>query len=255
MPVVPDYLEFHVPPGINPTERRHQSFPVPGCPESLWFRLLWPKIRQRPHELYAATPTFPIFLPANPPKAPANRGIPRQSCPGGGRVVPGPAMGQPGRCAPSYEVGDVGQRGVLNSCHGFLGCPADLFAPDKALAEPGITRTCVKKYDRPTWPLTPRRLEILAYAVLVSPTGSTAWRGRRPRTLRRSWKKIYGRMISRPRKPLEPIGRGQPLLPDRAVCARHSVRGPSKNILFECDNCGEVVFDLMLIQHLVETGP
>ena len=196
----------------------------------------------RPHELYAGH-LFPHFSPKIRP----NPGI--EEYQGKALEAVESFLDRPwdnlGLCT-FYEVGVLVNE-VLNSCHGFLGCPADLFAPDKHWQNQE-SLGLVKKYASDL-ASHPKRLEILAYAACQS-NWFDSLEGEAAQ-LPQIMEKNLNRMISDPAS-LNQLAEGNPCYQiGRFV---QIVSGEPRNILFECDNCGEVVFDLMLIQHLVEMG-
>lgn len=238
--VVPDYLEFHTV-GHNRLEQicNRAMF---RASRGVWSRLFWPKIRggllSYIREIY-----FPIFFEKSA-RTPQIEAAQKAAL---GRVESfmDRQWDDLGLCT-FYELG-VMVNEVLKSCYAYLGCPEDIFAGDKkwqnrvALDLAGKHHTALRAH--------PDALAALVYGACQS-NWIDSLEGDASQ-IPRVMDEDFGRMTSDPASLAGLAGESPYYQIERF---RALVSGGPRNILFECDNCGEVVFDLLLIQHLLEMG-
>lgn len=239
-PVVPDYLEFRTA-GRNRLERLvNQS--LFRLSKNLWFRLFWPQIRDGLLD-YSRKTYFPIFFEksAQTPEIEAAQKVALAAV----EAFLARPWDDLGRAA-FTEVGFLVNE-VLQTCYGRMGAPDDLFADEKRRQNEAALGLAAKHLDELSG--HPNRLEILAYGSCQA-NWIDSLEGEEANILRVMEEDI-GRMLADPGQ-LADLARANFYYQiDRF---RQLVSGRPKHILFEGDNCGELVFDLLLVQYLMDSG-
>lgn len=240
LPFVPDYLEFHVT-GRNSTERLLNQF-LFRLSRNIWFRLFWPKIRDSLMS-YMRTTYFPIFFEKT--SGTSRIEMSQQTALDAIKTFMSRQWDNLGLCTFS-EVGIMVNE-ILKTCYSLLDCPEDLFAAEKQEQN----RACLellRKDEQYPWPHS-NVLDFMVYRSCQS-NWIDSLEGNTARTIRDMEEECRS-MLTDPGR-LDDLGRKNPYY--RIDRFRDLISGKPKRILFECDNCGELVFDMRLIQHLVETG-
>lgn len=237
-PWAPDYLTFG---GIGRNAfERFLNTAVSGLVPGLWHRTLWAKIRTRVMD-YGATSYFPKIL-KDIPKTPEIEALRRTTLEAMDSLLlrDWPEL----RACTFYEAFDC-LAAIMNDARRLAGYEVDAFAPDRArqnaaslAALPAATALVGESDDalgallrlccRCNWiDGMEDGVEAVHDDIIAEISGTAA---------RPSW-------LTRPDGATFQIDRCRSLL-----------SGPPRHILYELDNCGEAVFDLLLVEALLERG-
>ena len=240
LPVIPDYFELRLA-GRNTVERFLNQLCYRFF-ENLWFGLFWTRISGIVMD-YTRNNYFPMFFQQSE-QTPQIEASQKEAL---GILTDFLNRRWKGLGLCTFNEVGILINEVLKSCYQRLDCPEDLFAGEKDRQNQAVLRM-LKKYTSDLAEY-PDPLEILVYGSCQSNwIDSVEGDGSK---LFKAVEADFPRMISDPGK-LKDMGENNPHY--RMDQLKKLLSDGPKHILFECDNSGEVVFDLLLIQYLIEKG-
>lgn len=240
LPVVPDYLAFDAV-GRSGFERLVNRG-LSRLSRRLWYRAFWPKIRRGLRHYITQTylPRFFSNMPAG-----AENDILRK----GALSAVEDILGRDWRDLPSCTFVEFGTfvTELIHACRKQLGGEEDVFREEKRWQNRAALAMVQRRFD----PLSvhPKLLDILLYCACQSNRIDSLEAG--VGGFMETFEAECGGFLTdtsildrnRYENPYYHIDRFESL-----------IASPSKVFLYESDNCGEIVFDLLLIQHLLALG-